>query len=124
MQDLDDLADQLRRFAQERDWTQFHTPRNLAMALSGEVGELLSLLQWVPSAEAPEWFDNPRNAQAWRQEMADVFAYLLQLATATNVDLAEALTEKIQINADRYPAELARGNAAKYTALRRKEGDA
>lgn len=123
VQPLDDLAEQLRQFAQERDWAQFHTPRNLAIALSGEVGELLSLLQWVPSEAVPAWFEDAANSEAWRRELADVFAYLLQLANVTDVDLAEALIEKIQLNADRYPAALARGNATKYTVLHQKEDD-
>ncbi|WP_016910616.1 nucleotide pyrophosphohydrolase [Streptomyces xiaopingdaonensis] len=108
----------LEEFAKERDWEQFHNPKNLAMALAGEVGELVELFQWLSAEEAAEIMAEPRRAQAVREEVADVFSYLLRLADVTGVDLEEALRQKVALNRIRYPAELAKGNASKYTRLR------
>ena len=114
---IESLTAQLRDFAQDREWEQFHTPRNLAMALSGEAGELLSLFQWLRDEQVSEWLDDPSNRTAVEHEMADVFGYLLRLADVLDVNLEMALRAKIDINAQKYPVELARGNALKYTAL-------
>ncbi|MFC7849930.1 nucleotide pyrophosphohydrolase [Arthrobacter sp. NPDC057388] len=114
---IESLTAQLREFAQERDWEQFHTPKNLAMALSGEAGELVSLFQWLRDGQVGEWLNDPVNRTAVEHEMADVFGYLLRLADVLNVDLDAALRAKIGVNAQKYPVELARGNALKYTVL-------
>jgi len=114
---IESLTAQLRDFAQDREWEQFHTPRNLAMALSGEAGELLSLFQWLRDEQVSGWLDDPSNRTAVEHEMADVFGYLLRLADVLDVNLEMALRAKIDINAQKYPVELARGNALKYTAL-------
>jgi len=114
---IESLTAQLRDFAQDREWEQFHTPRNLAMALSGEAGELLSLFQWLRDEQVSGWLDDPSNRTAVEHEMADVFGYLLRLADVLDVNLEIALRAKIDINAQKYPVELARGNALKYTAL-------
>ena len=114
---IESLTAQLRDFAQDREWEQFHTPRNLAMALSGETGELLSLFQWLRDEQVSGWLDDPSNRTAVEHEMADVFGYLLRLADVLDVNLEIALRAKIDINAQKYPVELARGNALKYTAL-------
>jgi NTP pyrophosphatase (non-canonical NTP hydrolase) len=114
---IESLTAQLRDFAQDREWEQFHTPRNLAMALSGEAGELLSLFQWLRDEQVSEWLDDPSNRTAVEHEMADVFGYLLRLADVLDVNLEMVLRAKIDINAQKYPVQLARGNALKYTAL-------
>lgn len=114
---IESLTAQLRDFAQERDWEQFHTPKNLAMALSGETGELLSLLQWLQDDQIAEWMRDSANRTAIEHEMADVFGYLLRLADILGIDLENALREKIQVNHQKYPVELAKGNATKYTKL-------
>jgi NTP pyrophosphatase (non-canonical NTP hydrolase) len=114
---IESLTTKLRDFAQDREWEQFHTPRNLAMALSGEAGELLSLFQWLRDEQVSGWLDDPSNRTAVEHEMADVFGYLLRLADVLDVDLEMALRAKIDVNAQKYPVELARGNALKYTAL-------
>ncbi|NMI54256.1 MULTISPECIES: nucleotide pyrophosphohydrolase [unclassified Streptomyces] len=112
-----DLQDALALFARERDWEQFHTPKNLAMALAGEAGEVLELFQWLTPEQSSALTSRPDEAQALRQELADVFAYLLRLADVTGIDLEEALAEKIELNRRRYPVELAYGRAEKYTKL-------
>ncbi len=114
---IESLTAQLREFARERDWEQFHTPKNLAMAVSGETGELVSLFQWLKDDEVAEWLRAPENRTAVEHEMADVFGYLLRLADILGIDLVEALREKIQVNGQKYPVELSRGNATKYSAF-------
>lgn len=114
---IESLTAQLRDFAREREWEQFHTPKNLTMALSGETGELVSLFQWLQDDQVADWVRDPENRTAVEHEMADVFGYLLRLADILGIDLEEALRAKIQVNGQKYPVELARGNATKYTSL-------
>ena len=116
--DLNALRKKLRKFVREREWEQFHTPRSLLLALIGEMGELAELFQWLTDEQASELMQDPKLAARVRDEMADVFGYLLRLADVIGVDLGEALEAKIRLNAVRYPAHLARGNARKYTELR------
>lgn len=111
------LQKSLADFAAEREWEQFHTPKNLAMALAGESGELLEIFQWLTPEESTAVMDDPVRAPQVREEMADVFAYLLRLADVLDLDLEQALVEKIEANARKYPAHLARGRADKYTQL-------
>lgn len=112
---LRDLQLALRRFVDERDWQQFHWPKNLAAALSVEAAELLEPFQWMPeqaSATLP-----PDTLAEVRLEMADVLLYLLRLADRLDVDLIAAGREKLALNALRYPVEKARGRSSKYTRL-------
>lgn len=112
--DLEALSAMVHEFAVEREWGQFHTPKNLATALSVEAAELLEPFQWLTTGDASELDDGAR--AAIRLEMADVLAYLLLLADRMEVDLYEALVEKIAINAKKYPVNKARGRSEKYTA--------
>jgi NTP pyrophosphatase (non-canonical NTP hydrolase) len=114
---IESLTAQLREFAREREWEQFHTPKNLTMALSGETGELVSLFQWLRDDQVADWIRDSANRTAVEHEMADVFGYLLRLADILGIDLENALRTKIQVNDQKYPVELARGNATKYTRL-------
>ncbi|TKC88824.1 nucleotide pyrophosphohydrolase [Trinickia terrae] len=111
--DLIELRDALRRFAEERDWGRFHTPKNLATALSVEASELLEPFQWLATGQKDE-LDETR-LEAIRQEMADVLAYLVMLADKLDVDLFKAALEKIEINRAKYPASKVRGDARKYS---------
>lgn len=109
--ELDRLRDRLRAFAHERDWDQFHSPKNLCMALSGEVGELLEHFQWLTEAESAAL-----PAETLREvelEMADVLLYLIRLADKLGVDLADAAARKIELNALKYPADACRGSVHK-----------
>ncbi len=115
MTSLDELQGRLRAFAEARDWKQFHSPKNLAMALAGEVGELSALLQWVEPGDMGAWLANPRNGQALRSELADILAYLLLLADVTDVDLIDVGLEKVELNEQRYPVDRFHGRAAKYS---------
>ncbi len=109
------LTDALRKFAAERDWEQFHTPKNLAMALNVEAGELLEQFQWLSPEESGRL--TAEQVVRVKQEMADVFLYLIRLADRMNVDLMAAALEKLEINSKKYPVELAKGSAKKYTDL-------
>lgn len=109
------LRDALRAFAAERDWEQFHTPKNLAMALTGEVGELVEHFQWLTPQQSAGL--SPEQREAVALEMADVLLYLLRLGDVLDIDLAQAAERKIAINAERYPVTRARGHARKYDRL-------
>ena len=118
MGELDDLQQLLRDFAEARDWEQFHTPKNLVMALGGEVGELTEIFQWLTAEESQKVASaGSSKADHLREELADVFGYLLRLADVLQVDLAGALRAKVSINNAKYPADESRGSAAKYTDL-------
>ena len=110
---LKGLADRLRTFAAERDWEQYHSPKNLAMALAVEAAELLEHFQWLTeeqSARLP-----PDKLAEVRREVADVQIYLVRLADRLGIDLMLAVDEKITENEAKYPAERVRGSARKYT---------
>ena len=94
----------LQTFADERDWQQYHSPKNLAMALTGEVGELVELFQWCTEAESKSVATDSKTARAVRDELADVLLYLVRLASVLEVDLNEAVTHKLASNAQKYPA--------------------
>lgn len=115
MSDLFALRDQLRQFAAERDWDQFHSPKNLASALAVEAAELLEPFQWLTDGQSRNLA--PEQLQAVRHEIADVLIYLIRLADKLDVDLLAAAREKIALNAQKYPADKARGSTRKYTEL-------
>jgi dCTP diphosphatase len=114
---IDGMQGKLRDFASERDWERFHTPKNLVMALAGEVGELTAVFQWLTPDESAHVMTDPSRAEGVRDEIADVLAYLLRLADVLGVNLEAALAAKMIKNAGKYPVEAARGNARKYTNL-------
>ena len=112
---LQALKEELRRFAEDRDWDQFHSPKNLASALVVEVAELLEQFQWLTEEQSRNLAPDARDRVA--DEMADVLVYLIRLSDKLNVDLLAAARGKIDKNAKKYPVEKARGNAKKYTDL-------
>jgi dCTP diphosphatase len=112
---LEELREELRRFAAERDWDQFHFPKNLAIALSVETAELLEHFQWLPDAESAS--PTAETRAKIREELADVLLYLVRLADKLDIDLTAAAFEKLAINARKYPIHKARGNSKKYTEL-------
>jgi dCTP diphosphatase len=114
-ENLAQLRDVLRQFAAERDWDQFHSPKNLAAALSVEAAELLECFQWLTESQSREL--TPQQQVQAREEMADVLNYLVRLADKLGVDLLEAAREKIAKNALKYPADKARGSIKKYSEL-------
>ncbi|HLW05663.1 MAG TPA: nucleotide pyrophosphohydrolase [Azoarcus sp.] len=107
------LRHALRIFAEERDWEAFHTPKNLAMALTGEVGELVEHFQWLTAEQSATLDESVKEEVAL--EMADVLLYLVRMADLLDIDLADAAARKLLINEQRYPADKVRGSAKKYS---------
>jgi NTP pyrophosphatase (non-canonical NTP hydrolase) len=110
---LEELAVRLREFAAVRDWEQFHTPKNLAMALAGEVGELLAELQWLTPEQTAQIMEDPEAAARMRSELGDVTIYLVRLADRLGVDLMGAAQAKLAQSERRYAVEGYRGSARK-----------
>ena len=110
---LSTLQTRLRAFARERDWEQFHTPKNLVMALGVEAAELQEVFQWLTPEQSAA--PDPRQRQQVEDEMADVLLYLCRLADVLGVDLEQAAVAKLARNAEKYPAAKVRGKSAKYS---------
>ena len=107
------IQQRLREFAAARDWEQFHSPKNLAMALAAEAGELLEIFQWLTEQQSGDLSGSDRAKVS--AELADVQIYLLRLADVLDIDLPVAVDSKIAENERRYPVELSKGNAVKYS---------
>jgi len=118
---LREIEEAVVRFRDQRDWAKYHTPRNLAISLVVEVGELLELLQWKTDGEILEYLRQGEGKAMVSQELADVAIYLLLLAHELGVDLEQAILEKLKLNEQRYPAEKVKGRYVKYTALQGEE---
>lgn len=112
---LERLRAQLAAFAAERDWDQFHNPKNLAMALAGEAGELVEHFQWLTFEQAANLPGTAREEVAL--ECADVLLFLLRLCDKLDIDLAAAAEKKLRLNAKKYPVEKSHGKATKYNKL-------
>ena len=113
--DLDTLTRRLREFADARDWEQFHSPKNLTMALSVEVAEIVEHFQWLTEEQSNDLPE--QTLDKVETELADTLLYLVRLADKLDIDLLEAARRKIEINEQKYPVEKSRGNAKKYTDL-------
>jgi NTP pyrophosphatase (non-canonical NTP hydrolase) len=112
---LDTLRERLRAFVQERDWSRYHNPKNLAMALVAEAGELVEHFQWLTPEQADQLAPDVRTEV--EHEIADVLIYLVELADRLGIDPLAAAEAKLAINARKYPVEKARGRATKYDKL-------
>ena len=112
---IENLRDELRTFAEARDWDQFHSPKNLAMALSVEAGELCEIFQWLTEEQSRSL--SPEKQAAVSAELADVLLYAIRLADKLGIDPLVAARQKLVENARKYPADKARGNAKKYSEL-------
>lgn len=113
---LEDLRSRLQAFVQERDWEQFHSPKNLSMAMIVEAAELVEHFQWMTEQESMEIPAEKREQVA--HEIADTFVYLLRIADVLGIDLITAANAKIDINAKKYPADKVRGRNDKYTVYK------
>ena len=120
---VDHLKSQVKRFIADRDWDQFHDPKNVSMALASEVGELLDLFRWVRSEDSFRVLEDEETFNAVRMEIADIAMFLVDFASICKIDLSTAIDEKMQINAARYPIEESRGIATKYTDLGTRKQD-
>jgi len=115
--DVRALQDRLRAFAAAREWERFHSPKNLVMALAGETGELLELFQWLSDEESKSLTDEDRMRAA--EEVADIQIYILRLTDVLGIGLPEAVQRKLQQNEQKYPVEVSRGSATKYSRRER-----
>lgn len=111
---FDDLARRLREFAEERDWEQFHSPKNLAISISIEAAELLELFQWSRGAEGWDSLAEESIRTRSAEELADILLYLIRFADKAGIDLERAALHKLERNAQKYPAEKFRGSDRRY----------
>lgn len=113
---IKDIQSDLRDFAGERDWEQFHSPKNLSMALSVEVSELQEHFQWL-TEEQSYLKDNEAVKDSVQMELADVFLYLVRLSDQLGIDIIDSAKKKMKVNAEKYPVELCKGKSLKYNKL-------
>jgi len=114
--EISELQSRLQIFAEERDWDQFHSLKNLVLALVGEVGELAELLQWVDDSKIGEFLDSGGRVRLG-DEVVDVLLYLLRFADKAGLDINAAVISKLKLNAEKYPIEKSKGSAKKYNEL-------
>jgi dCTP diphosphatase len=117
---IPDLKITLRAFAEERDWEQFHSPKNLSMALAGEAGELLEHFQWLTEDESRSLVNDTARLAKVSEEVADIMIYVVRICDKLNINLESAVEAKIRANASKYPVSLSKGNATKYTEFDKK----
>jgi NTP pyrophosphatase (non-canonical NTP hydrolase) len=112
-----DVREAIRSFVRARDWEQFHSPKNLSMALAAEAAELMEHFLWQDSAASQQALLDPVKARAVRDELADIIIYCLEFANIAGIDVCDAIRAKMAENDRKYPVDKARGNARKYTEL-------
>lgn len=117
----DEIKLKVRQFAHERNWDQYHSPKNLSMALAGEAGELLEIFQWLTEEQSRGENISAEDKQLASEELADIQIYLIRLCDQLDIDLEGAVDQKIKKNAEKYPIHLAKDNATKYN--RREESE-
>ena len=115
--ELETFMKRIDAFALERDWAQFHSVRNLVLALVGEVGELAEVFQWVADDQIEAFLAKPENQARLQEELADVLIYALRLASVSGVDVMGVLEAKLASNGEKYPVDKSKGSAKKYTDL-------
>lgn len=115
--DLMKLNQDIEQFVKERDWEQFHSVKNLTMALNVESAELMEIFQWLSEEKSNNVKSDPKILAKVEDEVADVFVYLMRILNKTEIDLEKAVRNKMKKNADKYPVELSKGNSKKYDEL-------
>jgi NTP pyrophosphatase (non-canonical NTP hydrolase) len=111
---LFDIQQKLRKFARDRNWDQFHSPKNLSMALAAEAAELLEIFQWLTEEESKNIIKSKNELAEVKEEIADIFIYLVRLADKLNIDIEKEVLAKIALNEKKYPINLSKDNAVKY----------
>jgi dCTP diphosphatase len=111
--DIEDISKRLAKFVEDRDWNQYHSPKNLAISLAVEAGELLEIFQWLPDNQP---YDEPTRDKA-SEEIADILIYAIMVSRKMNIDMEKAVLRKIAVNEKKYPVEKAKGIAKKYNEL-------
>ena len=112
--DVNEVNNKLRKFAEERNWEQFHSPKNLSMALAAEAAELLEIFQWLTEEQSKDIISSGKEIAQVKEEIADVFIYLVRLADKLNIDIEKEVLAKIALNEMKYPIGLSKNNAVKY----------
>jgi len=112
--DLNKIKQQLRDFSNERDWDQFHSPKNLTMALAAEAGELLDVFQWLKEEQTKLENIDDKTIDLAKEEIADISYYLIRLSDKLEIDLESVLEKKMIVNSEKYPIHLSKGNSIKY----------
>lgn len=115
--DLKKLNNEIEKLVSERDWDQFHSVKNLSMALSVESAELLEIFQWMTEAQSNDVKNEPKVMAKIEDEVADIFVYIMRILSKTEIDLEKAVLSKLQKNAEKYPVEKSKGNSKKYNDL-------
>jgi NTP pyrophosphatase (non-canonical NTP hydrolase) len=111
---LPDIQQKLRKFAKDRNWDQFHSPKNLSMALAAETAELLEIFQWLTEEQSRNIVNSEKELAQVKEEIADVFIYLVRLADKLKIDIEKEILVKIALNEKKYPIDLSKNNAVKY----------
>jgi len=114
---LKEIKERVLKFAQERDWEQFHSPKNLSMAISAESAELMEHFLWQSSEASQTDLDNPNLRVKIEEELADIFIFAIEFANVTGIDIAKVIESKMALNTKKYPIEKAKGRSDKYTDL-------
>ncbi len=112
--DIEEVKKRVSEFARKRDWDQFHSPKNLAMGLAVEAAELMEIFQWLTEEQSKTITGNEEEMARVREEVADVFIYLVRLAEKLGIDIEKEVQRKMELNEKKYPVELSKGNATKY----------
>lgn len=113
--DIEAYKQKLKQFSQERDWGKYHTPKNLAMALSVEASELVEIFQWLTEKESEEITSEKEKMDHVQEEISDILLYTIRLADILNINIPEAISDKFKKNEEKYPIHLSKGNAKKYS---------
>ena len=115
--EFEDLLNRIQAFSDDRDWSQFHTAKNLILAVSAEVGELAEIVQWKSDQEINEYLKTQKGIDQLSDEVADVALYLIRICQQQNIDFIDVLNRKMDLNAVKYPVDKSRGNARKYNEI-------
>lgn len=114
---LQEIKDRVLAFARERDWEQFHSPKNLSMAIAAEAAELMEHFLWQSPDQSRSDMEEKHLREKVEQELADIFIFAIEFANVTGMDIAAIIEEKMSRNAEKYPVNKARGRSEKYTEL-------
>jgi len=114
---VEDLKQRILAFAKERDWEQFHSPKNLSMAIAAEAAELMEHFLWTDSVHSIDKCQDPQKRQKIAEELADILIFSMEFANVAGMDIQSIISEKMEANARKYPVEKAKGRSEKYTEL-------
>jgi dCTP diphosphatase len=115
--ELEEIMNAIHEFAEQRDWSQFHTTKNLVLAISAELGELAEIVQWRSDSELAEYLKTPEGKNKLSEEIADISIYLLRICQQLELNFLDIISKKIEVNTLKYPVEKSKGNYRKYTEL-------